>query len=321
MWSQFKWTTGLTGTPASNGYKDLHGQYLAIDGGHRLGKYKTAFMAKYYITNEHKHTVIPGTEDEIKEKISDITIEMSAEDYNPLPKLIINDVFIDMPPDLRKMYDKLEEDFFLKLDSGAEIEVFNKAALINKLLQFSNGAVYLQPGQPQYNIVHDLKLDALEDIIDSAGGKQVLCSYSYKSDAWRIMKKFKSLHPVNLTECKSTKALNDAMGRWKTGDCPLMIGHAACLHGDTEVLTEHGWVKIINVVLTDRVYDGVEFVNHDGCFYSGYKKVIDVFGITMTPNHKLLLNGEWVEGRNVQDSEKHRDEALRFREEIENSMP
>jgi hypothetical protein len=108
------------------------------------------------------------TEDTIKKLIGDITLEMSAEDYNPLPDLIINDVEIEMPDNLRASYDRLEKEFFLVLDSGKEIEVFNQAALTNKCLQFSNGAMYPIAGMPLWEPVHDMKLDALEEIIDEA---------------------------------------------------------------------------------------------------------------------------------------------------------
>jgi SNF2 family DNA or RNA helicase len=92
--------------------------------------------------------------------------------------------------------------------------------------------MYPVAGMPLWEPIHELKLDALEEIIDEAQGSPVLCSYAYRSDAARIMEKFKKLDPINLTECKSESSLNDAMRRWKSGDCPLMIGHPASMgHG------------------------------------------------------------------------------------------
>ena len=128
--------------------------------------------------------------------------------------------------------EQFEREMFLRLDSGQEIEAFNQAALMNKCLQYSNGAVYPVAGLPLWENIHDLKLDALEDIIEEAQGNPILCSYAYRSDAERIMKRFASLDPINLTECKSEYALNNAMKRWASGDCPLMIGHPASMgHG------------------------------------------------------------------------------------------
>lgn len=229
----FKWATGLTGTPASNGYQDLHGQYLVVDKGERLGTSKTAFKSRFYRkAGPYKELPYEGAENEIKQLIGDITLEMSAEDYNKLPDLVVNDINIEMPENLRTMYDRMEREFFILLDSGKKVEMFNQAALTNRCLQFTNGAMYPVAGMPLWEPIHDLKLDALEEIIDEAQGQQVLCAYGYRSDAERIMKKFHHLRPINLTECKSEASLVNAMTRWASGDCPLMIGHPASMgHG------------------------------------------------------------------------------------------
>ena len=239
-----KWTTGLTGTPASNGYKDLHGQYLVLDGGLRLGTSKTAFKNRFYHKSGFKETAFQDTESTIKALIGDMTLEMSAADYNPLPDMIINDVEVELDPILRAQYEFMERELFLKLDTGTEIEVFNQAALTNKCLQFANGAVYPVPGMPLWEHIHDLKLDALEEIIDEAQGQPILCSYQFRSDAERIMERFKHLRPINLTDCKSEKALNEAIRRWTTGDCPLMLGHPASMGHGIDGLQKHGHILV-----------------------------------------------------------------------------
>lgn len=242
---QFAWTTGLTGTPASNGYKDLHGQFLVVDRGERLGTSKTAFRTRFYRkVGPYKEVPYEDTEDTIKKLIGDITLEMSAEDYNPLPDLIVNNVEIEMPDELRAKYEKLEKEFFLVLDSGKEVEAFNQAALTNKCLQFSNGAMYPIAGMPLWEPVHDMKLDALEEIIDEAQGSPILCAYAYRSDAERIMTRFKDLRPINLTECKSEASLTNAMHRWKTGDCQLMIGHPASMGHGIDGLQKNGHILV-----------------------------------------------------------------------------
>lgn len=241
----FKWATGLTGTPASNGYQDLHGQYLVVDKGERLGTSKTAFRQRFY-RKEGPHREVPfeGAEDEIKQLIGDITLEMSAADYNPLPDMVVNDVSIELPENLRALYNRMEKELFIQLDSGKEVEMFNQAALTNKCLQFSNGAMYPVAGMPLWEPIHDLKLEALEEIIDEAQGQQVLCAYAYRSDAERIMERFKALRPVNLTECKSEAALQNAMSRWASGDCLLLIGHPASMGHGIDGLQKRGHIIV-----------------------------------------------------------------------------
>lgn len=111
---------------------------------------------------------------------------------------------------------------------GENGEVF----IVHNCLQFSNGAIYPVAGMPLWERVHDAKLEAMEEIIEEAQGQQILCFYAYRSDAERIMEKFKELDPINLTECKSESALKNAMYRWQTGDCRLMIAHpSSASHG------------------------------------------------------------------------------------------
>jgi hypothetical protein len=104
--------------------------------------------------------------------------------------------------------------------------------------------MYPVAGMPLWEPVHDLKLEALEDILDEAQGSPVLCSYAYRSDAQRIMDKFAHLDPINLTECKSEASLNNAMYRWKTGDCALMIGHPASMGHGIDGLQDNGHILV-----------------------------------------------------------------------------
>lgn len=239
----FDWATGLTGTPASNGYKDLHGQYLVVDRGMRLGTSKTAFRQRfYYKPTPMVEIARPETESIVKTLISDITLEMSAAEYNPLPDLIVNDIEVQMPADLRDRYDQMERDMFLRLDSGREKDMFNQASLMNACLQFSNGAMYPIAGVPLWEPLHELKLDALEEVVDEAQGQPVLTAYAYRSDAERIMERFKHLDPVNLTECKSQRSLDEAMSRWVKGECPLMIGHPASMGHGIDGLQQTGHI-------------------------------------------------------------------------------
>jgi len=238
---KMEWVTGLTGTPASNGYKDLHGQYLVVDKGERLGTSKTAFRTRFYRkAGPFKEVPYDDTETTIKHLVGDITLEMSAADYNPLPDLMVNNIEVEMPPELRARYDQMEKEFFLQLDNGGSKEVFNQASLTNTCLQFANGAVYPVAGLPAWEALHELKLDALEDIIEESMGQPIFLAYQYRSDAERIMERFKDLNPINLTQCKSEKALSEAMRRWQNGDCPLMIAHPASAGHGIDGLQKRG---------------------------------------------------------------------------------
>jgi len=238
---EFKYRTGLTGTPASNGYIDLHGQYLAVDGGQRLGTHITHYRDAYFLKNYNGWGYTPTEIGKpwIEHHISDITVKMDARDYLDLPAVKITNMMVDLPVAARKAYIEMEKKLFTELDSGNEIEVFSKASVSNKTLQFCNGSPYYNSSSSEFEALHDAKLDALDEVIEEAAGSPVFCSYSFKSDAERIMKKFKRLKPVNLTATPSnqTEAMID---KWNRGEILLMIGHPASMGHGVDGLQDTG---------------------------------------------------------------------------------
>jgi len=234
MIDHFKYRYGLTGTPASNGYMDLHGQFLAVDNGERLGKYITHYRETYFSKGYDGWTYRIASDYHrscIEAKISDITKKMDAKDYLDMPDIKITNIIVDLPTAVRKSYEEVEKDMFTELSNGTEIEVFNAASKSNKCLQFCNGSPYINPDSREYEKLHDIKLKALEDVLEEAGGSPVLCSYTFKSDAERIMKHFKKYRPVNLTGEKSNKT-KSIIDNWNQGKIKLLIGHPASMgHG------------------------------------------------------------------------------------------
>ena len=81
------------------------------------------------------------------------------------------------------------------------------------------------------------------------------------------------------------------------------VGKAAvlgCFEKNTLVLTSSGWKKIIDVTILDKVWDGVEWVTHEGLAYRGHKKTINLGGMKCTPEHLLLSNQGWVQAQVAQ---------------------
>ncbi len=242
----FKYRSGLTGTPASNGYIDLHGQYLAVDGGKRLGEYITNYKDSYFASDYMGWSYSPTALGKkwIEHQISDITVKMDAKDYLDLPESKVINMMIDLPEKARKAYKEVEANMFTLLESGSEVEIFSRNSISNKCLQFCNGSPYLSSESPEYEALHDAKLDALEDVLEEAGGAPVLCSYTFKSDAERIMKKFKKKYrPVNLTTTPS-KDTEKIINQWNNGEIKLMIGHPASMGHGVDGLQDSGSIIV-----------------------------------------------------------------------------
>lgn len=216
---------GLTGTPSSNGLMDLWAEFRVLDFGKRLGRYITRYRLSYFEPDKRNAQMVfsykplPGAEDRIYERISDITISMKSVDYLDMPECIINEVPVYMSPAEQSIYDDFREDMVTKL-KDEEIDAANAAVLSGKLLQMANGAVYGESGNTLH--IHDRKLDALEDLIEAANGKPVLVAYWFKHDLERIEARLKSLH---IPYARLDKP--DSIKRWNNGEVPVMLIHPA----------------------------------------------------------------------------------------------
>ena len=66
-----------------------------------------------------------------------------------------------------------------------------------------------------------------------------------------------------------------------------------CLHGDTEILTDTGWKKLIDYKTTDRLWDGEQWVWGGKLICHGRKEVIDYAGVQLTGDHRVLTTEGW----------------------------
>lgn len=221
----FKRVVILTGTPAPNGLIDLWSQIFLLDRGKRLGKTITQYREAYFKPDKRNGAIIynyklaDNSEQEIHKQIEDICMSMKAKDYLDLPERINNYIEIPFDEETQKKYDEFEESQVLELfGDGKEISAVNAAALSNKLLQFANGAVYDE--LKHYHVVHDLKLEALEEIIENANGKPVLVAWTYQSDRERIHAYLKKYKPKDL---KNDQDIKD----WNVGKIQVMLMHPA----------------------------------------------------------------------------------------------
>ena len=235
----FRRRVGLTGEPAANGYRDLFGQYLMVDAGQRLGTSVTAYRETFLkpFGFQGRNWVVTKTgQEQIHRRIHDITIELSAEDYLDLPPIKDNVIWVDLPPKAREVYDSAESELWAMLDSGAELDIASEASKINKLSQLAGGAAYLSVNGP-WEEVHRAKLEALESLVEEAGGRPQLLGYSYVHEASRIAQAFPE-RPQDQTGATflssrlGERELHDVLRRWAYNEIPLLCGHPASMgHG------------------------------------------------------------------------------------------
>ena len=218
---------GLTGTPTSNGLMDLWAEIGILDGGERLGRFIGRYREAYFrpgAMNPHtgivyQYTIRPGAEEQIYRKISDITISMKALDYLKMPEYVSVTHEVQMNPAERDIYDRMKNDLIIPLEDG-DIDAVNAASLSNKLLQMSNGAVYDE--NQSVRLIHQRKLEMLEDLIEAANGQPVLVAYWFRHDKARIQEYLKGIG-CEAREIKESKDIQD----WNTGKIPVALIHPA----------------------------------------------------------------------------------------------
>ncbi len=218
---------GLTGTPSSNGLMDLYAEYRCLDMGQRLGRFIGRYRDAYFTPDRRNGNIVysyrprPGAEEQIYEKIRDITVSMKAMDHLKMPELVSNRYPVRLSPSECAQYKTLCNELVLSLRSvdNPVITAANAAALSNKLCQLANGCVYSDDGVPVP--FHSRKLDALEDLLESATSPVLVC-YWFRHDLARIKVRLDQLG-ISYAELTAPSAIN----AWNRGTLQVGLVHPA----------------------------------------------------------------------------------------------
>lgn len=232
----------LTGTPASNGLKDLWGQTWFLDAGRRLGRSYEGFEQRWFAYRKAKDAIsgkpsivpiiLPNAHEEIHARLADICLTLDPKDWFDLREPVVNVIEVDLPATARVKYRELERELFTMLGT-VEVEVFSAAALSNKCLQFANGATYLDParyGEGAWAEVHQEKIEALRELVDATGDDPLLVAYQFQSDRERILREW----PDALDLANATH-----MARAKRGEGKVWVGHPQSIGEGVDGLQEH----------------------------------------------------------------------------------
>lgn len=230
---------GLTGSPAANGLLDLFGQTYVLDMGNALGQYITHYRNEYFVPSRDGFNwdLADGSEKRIYKALSPLVLRMAAEDYLELPREIPNNIFVDLPPDARRVYDELEEELIVALEEG-DVVAANSAVASGKCRQVASGGVYLTPdvtelvkrrrGDREWALIHHEKTDALVDLIEELQGSPILVAYDFAHDLERIKEKLGADVPYigGGTPLKRSRELEH---QWNAGKLPYLFAHPSSI--------------------------------------------------------------------------------------------
>jgi SNF2 family DNA or RNA helicase len=257
----------LTGTPAPNGLKDLWGQLWYLDKGERLGRTYDAFISRWFRPTWDGFGVEPfeHSQKQIQERIADICITIDPSDYMSIERPIERVIPVELPAKAREQYQQMERAMFLELEDAIEVEAVHAAARTSKCLQIASGFVY-HDGETGFSELHSAKLEALESIIEEAGGMPILVSYQFQQELAMMRRHFPKL--VTLDDI----SIED----FATGRYPILAGHPASMgHGvdglqdGTNILVDFssGW----NLEYDDQI---IERIGPMRQFQSGHKRPV-----------------------------------------------
>ena len=205
--------------------KRIVGEFKLLDKGQRLGRFIGQYRSAYFQPDKmngmivYSYKPLPGAEERIYDKISDITISMKATDHLHMPELISSCYEVELSPRERQKYEQLKKDLVLPVNDE-EITAANAAALSGKLCQLANGAIYNDDKKAVQ--IHDRKIDALEDIIESMNGRPLLAAYWFKHDYDRITERLSELK-VPFAKLDTDESIE----KWNRGEIPVALIHPA----------------------------------------------------------------------------------------------
>jgi len=206
----------LTGTPSPNGLLDLWSQAYLIDYGQSLGKTMSAYKQRFFESDYMGYSFKPKASSQaiIENLMRSYTLSMQAEDYLELPDRIDLIESIDLTPAVLAQYKEFEKNLFMEVDKET-IEAINAAVLANKMIQFSNGAMYTDIYKNWIEI-HTAKIDALAEIIE-LNDEPILVAYNFKSDLERLQLNFPTGVVLDTDD--------ETIRRWNKGQTKLLFAH------------------------------------------------------------------------------------------------
>jgi SNF2 family DNA or RNA helicase len=226
----FRYRLILTGTPSPNSLEDLFPQVFLVDLGQSLGTAVTHFREKYFYRGGYggyQWIAYDTSQSQVESLIADCCLRLSAKDHLDLPELLINDVWVDLPQSIQKVYRKLEREMFFELESKSVIAMSaGSKYLLCK--QLAGGGIYDSEKQPLH--VHNTKLDAVSDLVEELQGKPAMIAFQFRHDLMRLQSRFKKLAYIDgSVSGKQTLKLVD---QWNAGELPLLaVQPQALSHG------------------------------------------------------------------------------------------
>jgi len=184
----------LSGTPSPKNVENLFAQVRLLDNGRRLGdkvgEFRQVYMSPDYRNDQGKTLSWkdkPGAHRVVAEKIKDICLSVRADSWRKtLPPRTVERI-ISLPGEVMAVYRELSQELQLVLEGGT-VTAEHAAILSNKLIQIASGAVF--DDEREYHVLHNAKLDALDELIEELDGEPLVICYWFKPTLARLRERY-----------------------------------------------------------------------------------------------------------------------------------
>lgn len=230
----------LSGTPAPNGEQEYYMQLKAVDY-YGIQQSYTQFKEHYFVNMSYnpqfeKLALRPDKKDELFSLIRQYALYVDKEDVLTTPGRTFHEVEFEMPPELKKHYNKLKNELYIELGDGLQITAPSTATKLNKLNQVTSGFVidtqavkenkfYNEDRTELYNL-SGYRFAKLIDLLGEIGDEQVLIWANYKAE-------FKIIREALGDTCRcvygetSITEKNEAIRLFKEGKIQYLIANPA----------------------------------------------------------------------------------------------
>jgi SNF2 family DNA or RNA helicase len=269
---------GLTGTPASEGYESLYGQWKIISPT-TFGTQKQAFLDQYVVFDPYaRYPKILGYRnvDELRAKAFRIASIVKRSDCFEIPPEHDVERLYDLPPAARKVYDTIVSDHVLELQTAAEskteLPLRHTFSRLVQLRQVATGyARYWDPtrvddGEDAKTVrwLHDAKIavvrEEVEDIVES--GEKVVVFHAFLPEREALMHALKEWRPLALyggsSDSERVRALNLFA---KSPDYPVIVVQEAVgslgislAAANYAVFASFGLARATHIQARDRIF-------------------------------------------------------------------
>lgn len=244
----FKRRWGLTGDPSPNGLIDLFGQMYVLDLGKALGRYVTHYRHEFFDQNPYGYgyTLKEGAKEKIYARVAPVVMRIS-DAHLDVPEEVHVRVDVELPAKARRVYDELEAFLVARLEGkvqgkGQTVTAANAGVASMKCRQICAGSLYLDRevdaetglvrklvGPRPYVELHDEKLDALADHLESLQGQPLLVAYEFEHEAERLRARFVKTYGVDgelpiISGKTSDRRAAKLERMWNDGELPFLGG-------------------------------------------------------------------------------------------------